>query len=403
VDAVADVFRHEYGRAVATLVRLLGDITLAEEAVQDAFVVAVERWPVDGVPPNPGGWIVTTARRRAIDRYRRESTRDHRHAQAALLHAPDGRSPGEEDSVPDDRLRLLFTCCHPALAVPTQAALTLRLLGGLETPQIARAFLLPEATLAQRLVRAKRKIRDAGIPYRVPEEAELPARLKPVLAVLYLIYTAGHSGGEGRELVRADLCDEAVRLTRVLADLMPDEPEVLGLLALLLLLDSRRAARTGPDGALVPLSEQDRSRWDRDLVREGQARVRALLRRGHPGPYQVQAAIQAVHADAATAGGTDWSQILDLYDLLLTLLPTPVVALNRAMAVAEVFGPEEALAVVEGLDLPGYQPYHAVRADLLERTGRPADAVAAYDRALELTVNPVEQAHLQRRRRAATG
>jgi len=406
MSPVADVFRHEYGRAVATLVRLLGDITLAEEAVQDAFVVAVERWPVDGVPPNPGGWIVTTARRRAIDRYRRESTRDQRHAQAALLQAThEPAAPtgwGEEDAVPDDRLRLLFTCCHPALATPAQVALTLRLLGGLETPEIARAFLLPEATLAQRLVRAKRKIRDAGIPYRVPGEAELPARLKPVLAVLYLIYTAGHSGGEGRELVRADLCDEALRLARVLADLMPDEPEVLGLLALLLLLDSRRAARTGPDGGLVPLSEQDRSRWDGDLVREGQARVRALLRRGAPGPYQVQAAIQAVHADAATAAATDWWQILDLYDLLLSLLPTPVVALNRAMAVAEVSGPGQALAVVEGLDLPGYQPYHAVRADLLERVGRGADAVAAYDRALELTLNLVERSHLQRRRQAAT-
>lgn len=397
-QTVAQVFREEHGRAVATLVRLLGDITLAEEAVSDAFVVALERWPVDGVPPNPGGWIVTTARRRAIDRYRRESTREHRHAQAALLHARD--DPPEVGAVPDDRLRLVFTCCHPALSTEAQVALTLRLLGGLETPQIARAFLVPEATLAQRLVRAKRKIRDAGIPYRVPTEAELPARLRPVLAVVYLIYNAGHSATSGDELSQPELCAEALRLARVLAELMPDEPEVLGLLALLLLLESRRAARLGPDGELVLLPDQDRARWDRALLEEGQAIVRALLRRGAPGPYQVQAAISAVHADAATAAETDWRQVLDLYDLLLRLLPSPVVTLNRAVALAEVAGPAPALAEVEALSLPDYAPFHVVRAELLTRLGRSVEAREAYDRAVQLSANAVERASLQRRRAA---
>ncbi len=393
---VAGVFREEYGRAVATLVRLLGDITIAEEAVQDAFVLALERWPDGGVPPNPGGWIVTTARRRAIDRFRREVRRDDRQAQAALLHAPD--DPQEVGAVRDDQLRLLFTCCHPALSTEAQVALTLRLLGGLETPQIARAFLVPEPTMAQRLVRAKKKIRDAGVPYRVPTEAELPARLVPVLAVVYLIYTAGHSATSGHNLVQGELCAEAVRLARVLAKLMPEEPEVLGLLALLLLLEARRPARTGPDGEFVPLSEQDRGRWDWALVGEGQALADALLRRGMPGPYQVQAAIQAVHADARAGTGTDWRRMLALYDLLLTILPTPVVALNRAVAVAEVAGPAAALALVDALTLADYPPFHVVRADLLARVGRGSAAVQAYDQALELTVNAVERAHLQRRR-----
>jgi RNA polymerase sigma-70 factor (ECF subfamily) len=397
---VASVFRAEYGPAVATLVRLLGDITLAEEAVQDAFVLALERWTEGGVPPKPGGWIVTTARHRAIDRFRRESTRDERQAQAALLHARD--EPQEVGAVRDDQLRLLFTCCHPALSSEAQIALTLRLLGGLETAQIARAFLVPELTMAQRLVRAKKKIRDAGISYRIPTEAELPERLVPVLAVVYLVYTAGHTATSGENLIQAELCDEAVRLARVLAELMPDETEVLGLLALLLLLESRRPARTGPTGELVPLSEQDRRLWNHALIDEGQRRVRDLLRRGAPGPYQVQAAIQAVHADASRTGKTDWWQVLDLYDLLLSLHPTPVVALNRAMALAEVAGPQEALAVVDALTLEGYQPFHVVRADLLARQGRGTEAIAAYDRALRLTDNAVERAHLQRRRDAAT-
>jgi len=395
-QTVAGVFRTEHGRGVATLVRLLGDITLAEEAVQDAYVVALERWAIDGTPTNPAGWIVTTARRRAIDRYRRESTRAHRHAEAALLHARD--DPPEVGAVPDDRLRLVFTCCHPSLSMEAQVALTLRLLGGLETPQIARAFLVPEATMAQRLVRAKRKIRNAGIPYRVPTEAELPTRLRSVLAVVYLIYTAGHSATTGTSLGQGELCDEAVRLARVLSALMPDEAEVLGLLALLLLLESRRPARTGPGGTLVLLPDQDRTRWDRALIEEGQSLVRSLLRRGAPGPYQVQAAIQAVHADATSAADTDWHQVLELYDLLLTVLPTPVVVLNRAVALAEVAGPGAALDEVDALALATYQPFHVVRADLLSRLGRDAEAREAYDRALELTVNAVERAHLEGRR-----
>jgi RNA polymerase sigma-70 factor (ECF subfamily) len=308
------VFRDEYGRAVAVLVRGLGDIDLAEESVQDAFATAVQRWPSAGMPPSPAGWIITTARNRAIDRLRREATRESRYAEGRLLHAPAG-SP-EEVAVPDDRLRLIFTCCHPALGQAAQVALTLRLLGGLSTAEIAHAFLVPETTMAQRLARAKGKIRAARIPYRVPGDAELPERRRAVLAVIYLIFNEGYAASSGDRLVRDDLCAEAVRLARLLAGLMPDEPEVLGLLALLLLIQARRGARTSRGGALVPLADQDRALWDRDLVAEGQAIVRACLRRDQPGPYQVQAAINAVHSDAPTAAATDWRQILQLYDQL---------------------------------------------------------------------------------------
>jgi RNA polymerase sigma-70 factor (ECF subfamily) len=398
---VERVFREEYGRAVSVLVRLLGDIDLAEEAVQEAFVAAVQRWPATGLPPSPAGWIITTARNRAVDRFRRESSRAARQAEAAVLHA--ASEPTERGAVPDDRLRLLFTCCHPALSANARVALTLRLLGGLSTAEVARAFLVPEATMAQRLVRAKTKIRTARIPYRVPREADLPARLQGVLAVLYLIYTEGHTATSGHRLVRADLCAEAVRLARQLAELMPDEPEVLGLLALLLLSESRRPARTGPDGEAVLLAQQDRSRWDRRLRAEGQELVRRCLRRNQPGPYQLQAAIAAVHGDATAAADTDWPQILALYDQLLVLLPTPVVALNRAVALAEVEGPAAALSVVEGLDLRGYPPRHAVRADLLRRLGRTTEAREAYDAAIAATGNEAERALLRRRRAELPG
>jgi RNA polymerase sigma-70 factor (ECF subfamily) len=384
------VYRAEYGRCVATLVRLLGDINLAEEAVQDAFAVALTKW--ETLPPNPGAWIVTTARNRAIDRLRRESTREARHAEALLLHQPDQRE--EVGPVRDDQLRLIFTCCHPALSPDARTALTLRLLGGLEVPEIARSYLVPEATIAQRIVRAKKKIRDAGIPYRVPAGQELPDRLPPVLTVLYLMFNEGYAATSG-PLIRTDLCAEAIRLARELAALMPDEPEVLGLLALLLLTEARRPARLGPAGELVLLPDQDRSLWNTGLIAEGHELVRRCLRRGRPGPYQIQAAINAVHTDGTA---TDWPQVLALYDQLQAIAPTPIVALNRAVAVAEVHGPAMALAALAEVRLPGYHLLPATRADLLVRLGRPAAAAAAYDEAIALAGNDTERAFLRARR-----
>ncbi|HEY6468449.1 MAG TPA: RNA polymerase sigma factor [Candidatus Dormibacteraeota bacterium] len=392
------VFREEFGRAVAVLVRSFGDIDIAEEAVQEAFTVAVQRWPETGLPPSPAGWIITTARHRAIDRLRSDAARADRYAKAALMQSEN--YPIDDGPVRDERLRLIFTCCHPALASEVQVALTLRLLGGLSTPEIARAFIVPEATMAQRIVRAKHKIRDAGIPYRVPPSSELADRLSSVLAVVYFIFNEGYVASAGESLDRSDLAAEAIRLGRILVELMPDEPEALGLLALMLLIHSRQPARTTSGGELVLIADQDRTIWDRSLITEGQSIVRLCLRRNLPGPYQIQAAINAAHSDARNVAETDWNQILQLYDQLLALTPTPVVALNRAVALAELRGAAVALAEVDTLELRDYHLFHAVRADLLSRVGRNEDARDAYAAAIARTANTAERRFLEQARNA---
>jgi RNA polymerase sigma-70 factor (ECF subfamily) len=393
--AVERVFREEYGRLIASLVRRFGDIDIAEEAAGEALVAALEKWPDSGVPPNPGGWLTITAGNRAIDRIRREKQRDAKHQAAIMVY--DDTPHADTGPVEDDRLRLLFTCCHPALSLEARIALTLRLLGGLTVAEIAQAFLVPEPTMGQRITRAKNKISAANVPYRVPGTADLPDRLGGVLAVLFLVFNEGYlATGEGAP-IRAELTAEAIRLARILRQLLPDEPEVAGLLGLLVLIDARRESRIR-NGQLVPLAEQDRAGWDQTLIAEGHALVRECLAINRPGRYQILAAINAVHTDAPTATATDWSQVVALYDQLTRLDPSPIVALNRAVAVAELDGPEVALALVERLPLTDYHAWHAARADLLRRLGRSEEAKAAYDAAIDATGNSAERAYLGRKR-----
>ena len=383
---------------MAVLTRFLGDISFAEEAVQEAFAIALAKWPSSGIPPSPVGWLITTARNRALDRLRKEASRSERQRAAQLLNDVE---QAEEHDVHDDHLRLIFTCCHPALAPDAQVALTLRLIGGLSTEEIAHAFLLQPATLAQRISRAKAKIRDANIPYRVPEANELPGRVGAVLAVVYLIFNEGYSTSSGDEVLRTELCDEAIRLGRLLATLMPQESEILGLLALMLLIDARRHARV-VGGDLVLLPEQDRTLWDESKIDEGRALVRICLARNRPGTYQLQAAINAVHSKAPSAARTDWQQILQLYDQLMSIAPNAIVALNRAVVAAEVHGVVHALQLVDAIDLPKYHLYHSVRADLLRRIGRTADAASAYRLALDNCDNKRERDFLMRQCRSLT-